>query len=197
MSLSLIGAICIGLFGNLLAPNNHSINPEMIFLIISDKLLPQFFSSIILAAVLSAIMSTISSQLHTTSTSLTEMISSMKILQGFHQIWITRTLMIIIIIIASACIYSSKSTIINLTSFAWAGLGSSFGTVMLFILYSKKMTKQGALSGMIVGCTVVLIWHLCKKYEGIFRLYEIIPGFILGSIAIIVANNIVNSNAKY
>ena len=183
MIMSLIGAFCVGLFGNLLFNQNDGINPETIFLLSADKLFPDWLAGIVLAAVLSAIMSTISAQLHTVACSLTEELMP-KILERFNKIWITRIVMILIIIIAVIYAYDPKNTVLSLVSLAWAGLGSTLGPVILFSLYSRKITSQSVLYGMIVGGLTTLIWHSLKVHGGIFMLYEIIPGFLLASIVI-------------
>ena len=189
MTLSLIGSFCIGLFGKLLFENIDDINPETIFLLSADKLFPTWLSGVVLAAVLAAIMSTISAQLHATACSITETIS-LKVLEKYNKILITRVVMFLVILISLVYASNPKNTILGLVSLAWAGLGSAFGPTILFSLYSKKMTKVGALSGVIIGGLVVVIWHSLKPAGGIFELYEIIPGFILSSLAIALVNNI-------
>jgi sodium/proline symporter len=189
MTLSLIGSFCIGLFGKLLFENIDDINPETIFLLSADKLFPSWLSGVVLAAVLAAIMSTISAQLHAIACSLTEAIS-LKVLEKYNKILITRVIMFLVILISLVYASNPKNTILGLVSLAWAGLGSAFGPTILFSLYSKKMTKVGALSGVIIGGLVVVIWHSLKPRGGIFELYEIIPGFILSSLAIALVNNI-------
>ncbi len=189
MILSLIGSFCIGLLGILLFENVDNINPETIFLLSADKLFPGWLSGFVLAAVLSAIMSTISAQLHATACSLTEDISP-KIFGKFNKVWIARIIMFIVVLISMAYASNPKSTILGLVSLAWAGLGSAFGPTILFSLYLKKMTKISALSGIITGGLTVVIWRLLKPLGGVFELFEIIPGFILSSLVIILVHNI-------
>ena len=187
MIISLIGAFCVGLFGNLLFNQNNGINPETIFLLSADKLFPDWLPGIVLAAVLSAIMSTISAQLHTISCSLTEELMP-KIWQRFNKILITRIVMALITVIAVIYAHDPQNTVLSLVSLAWAGLGSTFGPVVLFSLYSQKITNQSILYGMITGGLTTLIWNFLKGYGGIFMLYEIIPGFLLASITIAISN---------
>jgi Na+/proline symporter len=73
------------------------------------------------------------------------------------------------------------SSVFNLVANAWAGLGASFGPVILVSLYSRKMNKTSALLGMIFGSVTVCTWiFLGKTFGGIFELYELLPGFIMG-----------------
>ena len=64
---------------------------------------------------------------------------------------------------------------------------------MLFSLFWKRTTKAGAIAGMLTGGITVLVWKLVFKAflaESIpfFGLYELLPAFILSSIAIVVAS---------
>ena len=71
---------------------------------------------------------------------------------------------------------------LGLVSYAWAGFGAAFGPVVILSLLWKGMTRNGALAGMLVGAVTVIVW----KQFGWLGLYEIIPGFILASVAIVV-----------
>ncbi len=195
MIISLIGAFCVGLFSKLLFNSSSvKVNPETIFLLSADKLFPEWFAGIVLAAVLSAIMSTVSAQLHAIACSLTEDSTSPYVLT-LGKIWYTRLVMLLVIITATVFAYNPENTVLSLVSFAWAGLGSTFGPVILFSLYSHKMTKQSILYGMLIGGLTVLIWHFLKKFGGIFELYEIIPGFLLASITIAIKGT--SKNIKF
>ena len=78
---------------------------------------------------------------------------------------------------------SSKDSILNLVGNAWAGFGAAFGPVILLSLLWKKTTWQGALVGMIVGASVVLIWVYAE--HGYKDWYEILPGFICSFFSIV------------
>ena len=190
MVMSLIGAFCVGLLGRLLFSDSSAINAETIFLLSADRLFPDWLAGIVLAAVLSAIMSTISAQLHATACSLTDDVTLLKTYNHIlNRIWHTRIVMLLIIVVATIIAYDPKNTVLSLVSLAWAGLGSTLGPVILFSLYSDKMTKQSVLYGMLVGGFTTLIWHFFKEFGGIFQLYEIIPGFLFASIIINIKNN--------
>jgi sodium/proline symporter len=75
------------------------------------------------------------------------------------------------------------NTVLGLVSYAWAGFGAAFGPAILLSLYWKRMNRNGALAGIILGGLTVVIWK--QLSGGIFDLYEIIPGFILATVAII------------
>lgn len=63
---------------------------------------------------------------------------------------------------------------------------------MILSLVWKGMTRNGALAGMLVGATTVIVW---KNWIGL-GLYEIIPGFILATLAILIFSRIGNGPSK-
>ena len=71
-----------------------------------------------------------------------------------------------------------------MVSYAWGGFGASFGPIIILSLLWKGVTRNGALVGIIVGALTVLVWH----QGGWWGMYEIIPGFVLSFIAIIVVS---------
>ena len=74
-------------------------------------------------------------------------------------------------------------------SFAWAGFGASFGPAMMCALFWKRTTWQGALAGMLTGGLTALIWSFfLTKLGGIFAIYELLPAFVLSSLVIVVVS---------
>ena len=82
--------------------------------------------------------------------------------------------------------YDPDSKVLELVSYAWAGFGAAFGPVIILSLFWKRMTRNGAISGIIVGALTVVIWG--NLTGGIFDLYELAPGFLLGVLAIIIVS---------
>lgn len=99
-------------------------------------------------------------------------------------VWVSRSAVIGIAIIAGAIALNPDSSVLALVAYAWAGFGATFGPLILFSLFWKRMTEKGALAGMIGGGLTVLIWkHLTG---GIFDFYEIVPGFLVTSFLIVI-----------
>jgi sodium/proline symporter len=73
-------------------------------------------------------------------------------------------------------------------SYAWAGFGAAFGPVIVFSLFWRKMTALSAMVGMLTGAATVLIWS--RLSGGVFDLYEIVPGFLLASLMIVVLSGL-------
>jgi sodium/proline symporter len=75
-----------------------------------------------------------------------------------------------------------ETMILDLVGYAWAGFGAAFGPVIILSLYWPRMTRRGAIAGVLAGGITVVVW---KQLEGgLFDLYEIVPGFILSLVAI-------------
>lgn len=182
VAVSLIGAVLVGIVG-IIALSEPLANPETVFLTLLQELFNPWLSGIFLAAVLAAIMSTIDSQLLVSSSALAEDFykSLFRREAGEKELlWVSRGAVIVITIIGLFFAVSGGS-ILDIVSYAWAGLGASFGPIILFSLFWKKTSRNGALGGIITGGLVVIIWKNLFAFTG---LYEIIPGFILSSLAI-------------
>ncbi|KZL90033.1 sodium/proline symporter PutP [Clostridium magnum] len=190
MAIGLLGAMASGLIGLVFFTSNNQPlkDPEMVFLRLGDVLFHPFITGIVLSAVLSAIMSTISSQLLVCSSSITKdfyLTFFNKEASEKTQMFIGRISVLIIAAFGIIFAYVPNKTILNIVGQAWAGFGSAFGPLILISLYWKRMTKWGALSGMVVGGLTVIIWIVSGLSS---YLYEMIPGFTLSLISIIVVS---------
>ena len=161
---------------------------ETVFMLMIRKFFPPWIGGIFLAAIMAAIMSTIDSQLLVSSSALTEDLARIffkKELTEKQSVNLGRLSVIIIAVIALFMALVPNSTVMGLVSYAWGGFGAAFGPLVLFGLYSKKTSWKAALSGMIVGTLTVIIW----KQTGLgSTLYEIVPGFLLNVITILIVN---------
>lgn len=197
MIVAAIGAVGTGIFGAAYTYENNIVvdDPETIFLILSELLFHPLIAGFLLAAILAAIMSTISSQLLVSSSSLTEDFYKTflrKEASDAELVLVGRISVSIVAILAIYLAYDRDSSILDLVSNAWAGFGAAFGPLVLFSLYWKRMNFAGALSGMVVGAVTVLLWiygPFTINGESLSSvMYEIVPGFILASIAIVVVS---------
>jgi len=199
MIVSLFGAMATGFAGvAYVAKTGVQLDDaETIFILLSQILFHPLIAGFLLAAILAAIMSTISSQLLVTSSSLTG-----DFYQAFlnknatdkQLVFVGRLSVAVVALVAVFLAYDRNSSILTLVSNAWAGFGAAFGPLVIFSLYWKKMTQQGALAGMLTGATTVLIWIYApiaidgQSLSSI--MYEIVPGFIMASIAIVVVSHL-------
>ena len=193
MVFCLLGAMAVGFFGIAYFaahPDQAGMvtaNPERVFISLSGLLFNPWIAGVLLSAILAAIMSTLSCQLLVCSSALTE-----DFYKGFFRkdagqaelVWVGRLTVLLVSLLAIWLASDPDSRVLGLVSYAWAGFGAAFGPVVLFSLGWKRMTRNGALAGMVVGAATVLLW----KQGGWFGLYEIVPGFVFASIAIVLAS---------
>ena len=166
--------------------------PEQVFIELAKLLFNPWIAGILLSAILAAVMSTLSAQLLISSSSITE-----DFYKGFIRpkasekelVWLGRAMVLVIAGIAIWIAQDENSKVLKLVEFAWAGFGSAFGPVVLFSLFWKRMTSSAAMAGMVVGAVVVFAWKsVIPETREWFNVYEMIPGFILASLAIIVVS---------
>ncbi|AJC48647.1 sodium/proline symporter PutP [Allofrancisella guangzhouensis] len=187
MIAALVGAACVGVLGAAYY-QGQAINPESVFLRLSAIFFNPWIEGILLAAVLSAVMSTSSAQLLSLSSAFSVDVYAKffrKKASHREQLNISRLIVLAVTILAIIISYNPESSILSLVSYAWAGLGSSFGAVVIFSLFWSRMNKYGAMAGIISGSFMVLIWPLFKNFGGWFEIYEMVPAFALSCFCIV------------
>ncbi len=193
MILCLISACLMGVLGiaYMYKFNLTLQDPEKIFIVMSQLLFNPWITGILLSAILAAIMSTASSQL---------LVSSSTIAEDFYKkifktdasnevvLRLGKIGVLIVAVIAFLISTDKNSSVLSIVSYAWAGFGASFGSVMFFSLFWSRMTRVGAILGMISGALVVVLWknYLATLFN--FPIYEIVPGFLVASLVIVIAS---------
>jgi len=193
MILCLAGAVAVGFFGIAYFADNPSQaaevngNSERIFIELTRILFNPWIAGILLSAILAAVMSTLSCQLLVCSSALTE-----DFYKGFirknagqrEKVWVGRIMVLIVALVAIALASNPDNKVLGLVSYAWAGFGAAFGPVILLSVCWSGMSRNGALVGMVVGTLTVIIW---KQFAWL-GLYEIIPGFLFATAAIVLVS---------
>ncbi len=197
MLVTVIGAVLVGLVGAAYAHANalDVADPETIFILLSQILFHPLIAGFLLAAILAAIMSTISSQLLVSSSSLTEDFYRTFVRRNASQselVMVGRLSVLAVALVAIALAHDRSSNILSLVGNAWAGFGAAFGPVILLSLYWSRLTAGGALAGMVAGAATVLFWLYAPiKVDGQSLssiIYEIVPGFIAALVAAILGS---------
>ncbi|CAM4329843.1 sodium/proline symporter PutP [Pseudoalteromonas maricaloris] len=205
MIVAALGAVGTGLFGAAYAHEHGLVvdDAETIFLILSQLLFHPLIAGFLLAAILAAIMSTISSQLLVSSSSLTEdfyKIFLNKNASDKELVLVGRASVLVVALAAIYLAYDRDSSILDLVSNAWAGFGAAFGPLVLISLFWSRMNFAGALAGMVSGAVTVLVWIYGPfTYNGeplSATLYEIVPGFIVATIAIFAVSLLTKEPSK-
>lgn len=189
MVCGLFGAILTGFAGIAYFSSSPLENSETVFIALVQVVTNPWIGGILLAAILSAIMSTVDSQLLVCSSAIAEDFYKQILRKDAKRnelVWIGRFSVIALALIATSIAANPDSKVLDLVAYAWGGFGASFGPVVILSLFWKRMTRNGTLAGMVVGALTVIVWK--NLSGGLFDLYEILPGFILCSIAVIVVS---------
>ncbi len=190
MILCLGGAVAVGYFGIAYFAANPAqsgavqANHETVFISLSQLLFNPWIAGVLLSAILAAVMSTLSCQLLVSSSALTEDFYKAFFRPDASQkelVWVGRLMVLLVAVIAIVIAADPTSKVLGLVGYAWAGFGAAFGPVVMLSLLWPRMTRNGALAGMLIGALTVIVW----RNGGWFGLYEMVPGFLLSGVAII------------
>ncbi len=212
MGIALIGAIGLGLAGRAYVERNGLVvdDPETIFIVLASLLFHPAVTGFLYAALLAAIMSTISSQLLVSSSSLTEDFYRLFLRRNASEreaVNVSRVAVALVAVAAIVIAADPESQVLGLVANAWAGFGAAFGPLILLALTwngenGRGMTGAGAVAGLITGAGVVAAWialgwnkALPDALGGGPGLYEIVPGFAASLAAIVVVSRLTRTPA--
>ncbi|HDY7935602.1 TPA: sodium/proline symporter PutP [Vibrio vulnificus] len=188
-ALSMAGAILVGLVGLVWVnghPGTELADGEKIFMLLVNTVFHPVIAGILLAAILAAVMSTADSQLLVSSSALAEDFYKQVIKPDASSqeiVMVGRIGVVVISIIALILAMTPDSSVLGLVSYAWAGFGAAFGPAVVLSLYWKGMNRNGALAGILIGGITTVVWK--QLTGGWFDVYEIVPGIIFSTIAIV------------
>ena len=192
--ISLAVAVFIGIMGRTLFPTEHLTKSaaESIFITLATSSLPAILAGFVMAGILAATISSSDSYLLIAASAVAK-----NVFQGVvHKkasdkqvMLVTRITLLVIAAIAIIIALDENSVIFTIVSFAWAGFGATFGPLMLFSLFWKRINRAGAIAGMVSGAAMVFLWKLViSKLGGVFAIYELLPAFIFSCICIVVVS---------
>jgi SSS family solute:Na+ symporter len=196
MGIALVGALGLGLAGRAYVERNGLVvdDPETIFIVLAQLLFHPAVTGFLYAALLAAIMSTISSQLLVSSSSLTEDFYRLFLRRNASEREAVNVSRVAVALVAAAAMVIAAdpdSEVLGLVANAWAGFGAAFGPLILLALTWNRMTGAGAVAGLVTGAGVVAAWIALgwnKAFLGGPGLYEIVPGFAAALLAIVVVS---------
>lgn len=152
---AMIGIVGAGTFDTALA------DPEQVMPLLARYLLPGWIAGLMLAGAIAAMMSTADSQLLVVTSSIVEDVY-VKLLRVRSEprvlVLVSRVVTIAVSAVALVLAFGAEDTIFDLVSYAWAGLGASFGPPLLLALRWKRTTFAGVLSGMVAGSVSNVVW---------------------------------------
>lgn len=196
MGVSLLGAIGVGIAGRAYVEQQGIPleDPETIFIVLAEMLFHPLITGFLLAALLAAIMSTISSQLLVSSSSLTEDFYRLFLRRNASEhetVNVGRVSVLLVALVAIWIASDPDSQVLGLVANAWAGFGAAFGPLILLSLTWGRMTGAGAVAGLVIGAAVVIGWIALgwnEAFLGGEGVYEIIPGFLAALAAIVLVS---------
>lgn len=192
--ISLSVAVFIGIVGREIFPTMHltATDAENIFVTLAESFLPPILAGFVMAGILAATISSSDSYLLIAASAFAK-----NIYQGLFRkkatdrevMNVSRITLLAIAIVAIFIAMDEDSVIFQIVSFAWAGFGATFGPLMLFSLFWKRINRAGAIAGMVSGAGMVFLWKLViSNLGGAFAIYELLPAFIFSSICIVVVS---------
>jgi sodium/proline symporter len=199
MLVAIAGSVLCGIAGRawIAGTGTALTDPETIFILLSQTLFNPYVAGFLLAAILAAIMSTISSQLLVSSSSLTGDFYQLYVRKQAGEselVLVGRLSTLAVALVAIGLAMDRSSSILSLVGNAWAGFGAAFGPVMLLGLHWRGLTRDGALAGIVAGAATVLVWLYAPfTIAGMAPsalVYEIIPGFIVSSLAAVIVSRL-------
>ncbi len=200
MAIALGSAVLTGFVGIAYFPIDSLPSAEAVMPALAKQLLNPWVSGIILAAIISAIISTVTAVLMAAGSALVNDFYKHALRPKASQkelVWVGRLCVLVIAIVAFFLADHPNPSVLELVANAWGGLGAAFGPVILVSLYKRNMTHTGALCGILLGATTALVWAaLGRTWGGIFELYELLPGFIIGMIGTLIGCRFSHPNQK-
>lgn len=190
VSVAMAAALVVGVVGKaFLLPVVYESQSaaEAVFIASMQKIFPTFIAGFFLCAILAASMSTADSQLLVASSAFSKDIYKAflrKEATDKETLAVSRITVVVITIIAIFLAMDPSSSIFDIVSYAWAGFGAIFGPVILASLFWRRASKNGAIAAMISGGVTVVVWK--QLSGGLFNVYELLPGFIIASLFMIV-----------
>jgi Na+/proline symporter len=131
---------------------------EGVFFKLASDLLPGIFGGIIAAATLSAIMSTVDSQLLVAGAAISHDMGVSKWLGG-RDVLVSRLAILSVCGVAVAVTLALPSTIFERTLFAWTALGASFGPVVVARALSHRPSGAAILTSILAGFALSLLYE--------------------------------------
>jgi len=200
--ISLGVAVLIGIIGRQVYPVTHltKATAENIFITLATSSLPPLLAGFVMAGILAATISSSDSYLLIAASAFAK-----NIFQGVCKkdatdkqvMLISRVTLLVLAAIGIVIALDENSVIFQIVSFAWAGFGATFGPLMLFSLFWKRINKAGAIAGMVSGAGMVFLWKLViSKLGGVFAIYELLPAFLFSCICIVVVSLLTEAPSK-
>ena len=194
--ISLTAAVSIGVLGRFILPTDVALatqsGAENVFAHLAQLLFHPLLAGVVMAGILAATISSSDSYLLIAASAV-----SKNLFEGIIKkdatdkqvMKLSRIILLVITAVGIAIAWNENSVIFEVVSFAWSGFGATFGPIILFSLFWKRVNRAGAIAGMLSGGITVFVWKLLlKPLGGVFGIYELLPAFLVSCIFIVVVS---------
>lgn len=184
--ISLTAATFVGLIGVAFFAKTGLVDDQLVFINIVTSLFTPFTAAFILCAILGATITCMDSQILVLASNLTEDLYKKvvkKEASSRELLFVSRLSVLAVAVISYILAITTSSSIFSIVSYAWFGLGASFGPLVIFSLYAKSVTRMGAFSGIISGALIAGFWPLVNNFIPV-DIPTLIPGFFISSFTI-------------
>ena len=194
--ISLTAAVSIGVLGRFILRTDAALatqsGAENVFAHLAQLLFHPLLAGVVMAGILAATISSSDSYLLIAASAV-----SKNLFEGIIKkdatdkqvMKLSRIILLVITAVGIAIAWNENSVIFEVVSFAWSGFGATFGPIILFSLFWKRVNRAGAIAGMLSGGITVFVWKLLlKPLGGVFGIYELLPAFLVSCIFIVVVS---------
>ncbi len=162
-------------------------DPEKLMPILATHLLPAWLAGIFISGAIAAMMSTADSQLLVSTTILTEDLVGKTLKKpNTDYLKLSRILTVIIGIIAFIMAWRTKDLVFEMVSYAWSGLGASFGPALVLMLWWKRTTRKGIIAGLATGAITTIIWANVDSLQ--ILMTERLISFVFAFVAVVIVS---------
>jgi sodium/proline symporter len=161
------GAVLIGMLGvafvraGLVGSGGALADPERVLPAMVLTLVHPILAGVLLSGVISAMMSTASSEVTVSSASFSEdVVASLrrKAATPRGMLLLNQGATVAVGAIAIVLALTMRDTVYSLVSYAWSGIGSSFGPALVLLLFWKRLSRAGVFASLVTGTVGTIVW---------------------------------------
>ncbi len=134
---------------------------ELIFPVLVNAFMPAMVAGFLLSGAVSAMMSTASAEIILCSSAITEDIHgnfARRKMSPAKALWFNRIVTLLVGLLAFFLALDPGDSIFRMVSYAWSGIGSSFGPALLLILFWKRVSRAGVIASLLSGTIGTIVW---------------------------------------
>lgn len=155
---------------------------EQVMFRMAGDLLPPVAAGFMLAAVLSAIMSTADSQLLVAASAISYdwHLADGNVMRGLKK---TRATVVVVLFLATVLALVWRADIFSRVLFAWSALGAAFGPILILRLIGRPISGPATLAAMLTGFALTVLISLLPDMPGDFA-ERVVPFVVAFAIAL-------------